>query len=167
MLTIALRYVALLTCIIWGMDGCTMFPSRSSATLPSSAFFPVEPPELNRLQAIGRAQTVQMKQCHKGPSCEDAYYTRGLLALFENRADAISVFQELHTVMPESRYDSATTGWLHLLQDRASSSSESKAVLLQLKQQVLLDLLEHRNGGEGLVEQNTDTHEKRIAELNE
>ena len=167
MLAITLRYVALLMCIFGGMSGCTIFQSRSSATLPSSAFFLIEPAELNRLQGIARAQNVQMKQCHKGPTCEDAYYTRALVALFENRADAISVFQELHTIMPESRYDSATTGWLQLLQDRASSSSESKAVLLQLKQQVLLKLLEHREGREGLVEQHTDAYEKRIAELNE
>ncbi|HMV58363.1 MAG TPA: hypothetical protein PKD38_14280, partial [Nitrospira sp.] len=66
--------------------------------------------------------------------------------------------------MPNSRYDSATTGWLNLLQDRASSSSESKAVLGQLKQQVLLKLLEHRGG---IVAQGTEAQNRRIAELNE
>ena len=166
MLPKTLRYLVLVACICitGGIAGCTIFQARSSTTLPSSAFFHVDPLELKPLQAIGRAQDIHMKQCHKGPSCEDAYYTRGLVALFENRADAISVFQELHTVMPDSRYDSATTGWLNLLQDRASSSSESKALLVQLKQQVLLKLLENR---EGIVAQDTEGHERRLAELNE
>jgi hypothetical protein len=108
---LSLAFGALIT---WGMAGCTIFQFGSSNMLPSSAFFHVEPAELKPLQAIGRAQDIHMKQCHKGPSCEDAYYTRGLVALFENRADAISVFQELHAAMPNSRYDSATTGWLNL-----------------------------------------------------
>ena len=164
MLARMLRSVALVTCIAGGAGGCLLSQSGSSTTLPSSAFFSIEPDQLGALQEIGHAQDLLMKQCHKGATCEEAYYIRGLVALFENRANAISVFQELHTVMPNSRYDSATTGWLNLLQDRASSSSESKAVLGQLKQQVLLKLLEHRGG---IVAQGTEAQNRRIAELNE
>lgn len=81
--------------------------------------------------------------------------------------EILSVFQELHTAMPNSRYDSATTGWLNLLQDSASSSSESRALLVQLKQDVLLKLLEHRDGIDGIVEQSAEEHDRRIAELNQ
>ena len=73
----------------------------SSMTLPSSAFFPVDANELKPLQAIANVQDARMKNCHKGPACEDAYYMRALVALFENRADAITVFQELRTAMPK------------------------------------------------------------------
>ena len=82
-----------------------------------------------------------MKACHKGPACEDAYYVRGLVALFENRADAITVFQELHTAMPTIRYDVATLGWLNMLQDSALSSVSSQALRAQLRQEVLHTLL--------------------------
>ena len=151
-----------------GVEGCTLLKSGSSmksgssTTLPSSAFFPVDAGELKPLQVIGQAHDNRMKNCHKGPSCEEAYYTRGLVALFENRADAITVFQELHTTMPNSRYDAATTGWLNLLQDTAPSSLYSKALLAQLKREVLHNLLERsdlttaRNGKE---------HDRRVAEL--
>lgn len=90
-----------------------MLQSGSSNTLPSSAFFPMNAAEVEPLQSIGQAQDSRIKNCHLGSSCEEAYYTRGLVALFENRADAITAFQALHNAMPNSRYDAATLGWLN------------------------------------------------------
>lgn len=135
-------FLALWMLTAGGIEGCTMMQNGSSTILPSSAFFPVDATELKPLQAIAHAQDTRMKNCHKGPACEEAYYTRGLVALFENRADAITVFQELHTAMPGNRYDVATTGWLNLLQDTAPSSDHNKALMVQLKQEVLHNLLE-------------------------
>ena len=116
-----------------------MMNGGSSTTLPSSAFFQSDGSERTALQAIATSQDAQMKTCHKGPACEDAYYIRGLVALFENRADAITVFQQLHMAMPASRYDVAALRWLHLLQDSASVSQQGMRV--QLRQEVLSTLL--------------------------
>lgn len=149
--------------IVIGTEGCTMMQPGSSTTLPSSAFFPVDVSELKPLQAIAHAQDTCMKNCHKGPACEEAYYTRGLVALFENRADAITVFQELHTAMPNSRYDVATMGWLNLLQDNALSSKHSKALMAQLKQEVLHNLLER---SDLTAVRSVKDHDRRVAELN-
>ena len=124
-----------------GIQGCTMTKSGSSTMLPSSAYFAADAAELPPLQAIAHAQDTRIKSCYKGPACEDAYYVRGLVALFENRADAIRLFQELHTAMPKSRYDGATMGWLNLLQDPALSSSSTNALRAQLRQEVLHTLL--------------------------
>jgi hypothetical protein len=146
-----------------GMEGCTIMKSGSSTTLPSSAFFTADPAEVKPLQAIAHAQDSRMKNCHKGPACEEAYYTRGLVALFENRADAITVFQELHTTMPNSRYEIATTGWLNLLQDTAPSSIYSKALMGQLKQEVLHNLLERSDLA---TVRSAKEHDRRVAELN-
>lgn len=132
----------LLVLIVGGIQGCTTMKSGSSTILPSSAFFPLDPSELKPLQAIAHVQDVRMKNCHKGPACEDAYYTRALVALFENRADAITVFQELRTAMPNSRYEVATKGWLNLLQDASLSSNHNKALMIQLRQEVLRNLLD-------------------------
>ena len=159
----------ILSLVFWtlfagGFEGCTtMSQSGSSTTLPSSAFFPTDAGELKPLQAIAHAQDSRMKNCHKGPACEEAFYTRGLVALFENRADAITVFQELHTAMPNSRYDAATTGWLNLLQDTAPSSLYSKALLGQLKQEVLHNLLER---SDLTTVRSVKDHDRRVAELN-
>ena len=152
--------------ILGGVEGCTIMKSGmksgSSTTLPSSAFFPIDAGEMKPLQVIAHAQDSRMKNCHKGLACEEAYYTRGLVALFENRADAITVFQELHTAMPNSRYDAATIGWLNLLQDTAPSSIYSKALMSQLKQEVLHNLLERSDLTAG---RSVKEHDRRVAEL--
>jgi hypothetical protein len=154
---------ALLAVLVGGIHGCTtMSQAGSSTTLPSSAFFPVDVNELKSLQTIAHAQDSRMKNCHKGPACEDAYYTRGLVALFENRADAITVFQELHTAMPNSRYEAATTGWLNLLQDTAPSSKHHQALMVQLKQEVLHNLLER---SDLTALRTVKDHDRRVAEL--
>lgn len=153
---------ALWMLIVGGIEGCTTMPSGSSATLPSSAFFPVEANELKSLQAIAHVQDSRLKNCHKGPACEEAYYTRALVALFENRADAITVFQELHTAMPNSRYEVATVGWLNLLQDASLSSNQNKALMVQLKQEVLHNLLDRSDVA---TVKTVKDHDRRTAEL--
>lgn len=145
-----------------GIAGCTMMKAGSSTTLPSSAYFSSDAAELTPLKAIAQAQDTRMKTCHKGSACEDAYYARGLVALFENRADAIRVFQELHTAMPTSRYDAATIGWLNLLQDTAVSSMASKALRGQLRQEVLHTLLGHPDLTSA---RNMKERDLRVAEL--
>jgi hypothetical protein len=101
-----------------------------------------EPDELRMLQAISKAQEARIKACQKGQLCEEASYLRGLVALFENRADAMTTFQGLHDAMPASRYDAAIVGWLDLLQDPALASPHSRALMTQLKEEVLHTLTE-------------------------
>jgi hypothetical protein len=157
------RYLILGLLLMMGVGSCTAWRSSSSANLPSSAFFSIDAAQLSSLQAIGQAQDARMKNCHKGTACEEAYYTRGLVALFENRADAITVFQELHTAMPDSRYDVATSNWLNLLQDSAPVSVYSQALMIQLKQEVLHNLLERSDVAD---RRRLQDHERRVAELN-
>ncbi len=129
----------LFTVSIWG---CALTKTSSSTTLPSSAYFAVDPSELKSLHALARTQEARMKGCPKSTGCEDAYYTRGLVALFENRADAINMFQELRTTMPNSRYAAASIRWLYLLQTSSSRSSHNAILLDQLRHEVLHVLLD-------------------------
>lgn len=129
----------LFTVSIWG---CALTKTSSSTTLPSSAYFAVDPSELKSLHALARTQEARMKSCPKSTGCEDAYYTRGLVALFENRADAINMFQELRTTMPNSRYAAASIRWLYLLQTSSSRSSHNAILLDQLRHEVLHVLLD-------------------------
>ncbi len=136
-------HLILCTVIAGAMGGCMSMKGGSSTTLPTSAFFQSDGSERATLRAIASAQEPVAKTCHKGPACEDAYYIRGLIALFENRADAITIFQQLHMAMPASRYDGAVVGWLHVLQDTASLSVSSQAIRDQLRQEVLSTLSIH------------------------
>ncbi|HNV24950.1 MAG TPA: hypothetical protein PKI21_01720 [Nitrospira sp.] len=155
-------YFTLLLVLVSVIEGCTTMQSGTSTTLPSSAFFPVDASELKPLQALAHAQDARMKSCHKGPACEDAYYTRALVALFENRADAITVFQELRTAMPNSRYEVSTVGWLNLLQDASVSSNHNRALMVQLKQEVLHNLFDR---SEVATARPVRDHDRRVAEL--
>ncbi len=154
----------LILCIViaGAMGGCMSMKGGSSTTLPTSAFFQSDGSERATLRAIASAQEPVAKTCHKGPACEDAHYIRGLVGLFENRSDAITAFQQLHTAMPTSRYDVATLGWLNLLQDSTSSSLSSQALRAQLRQEVLHTLL-------GPVDmtavRGVTTHDARVVEL--
>ncbi|MEO8325496.1 MAG: hypothetical protein ABI618_06585 [Nitrospirota bacterium] len=120
-----------------GIGGCTGMQAKASSATILSAFFAAEPDELKILQARSKAQDARILACHKRQECEDAYYVRGLVALFVNRADAVANFQGLHSAMPTSRYEVATVGWLDLLQDQALSSPHSRALMTQLKEEVL------------------------------
>lgn len=149
---------------VLSFSGCVMTNSHSTVTLPNSAFFASEPAELKALQAIAKMQEGRLKSCSKAtPVCEDAYYTKGLVALFENRADAINVFQELHTTMPNGRHASSSLRWLYLLQDNTHASPYHTAILAQLRQEVLHSLLvrEDQSAVRRVKEQ-----ERKVAELN-
>ena len=148
--------------LLLGLSGCSAAKPRSSGVLPSSAYFPADPAELKTLQTLGKAHEARMKTCSKSVSlCEDAYYGRGLVALFENRADAINIFQELHTTMPNSRYTASTLRWLNLLQDNAPASSHSSMLFAQLRQEVLHQLLDRDELSAG---RRTKEQERKLAE---
>lgn len=149
--------------LLFSLSACMAAKPRSSAVLPSSAYFPADPTELKALQALGKAHETRMKTCAKSVSlCEDAYYGRGLIALFENRADAINIFQELHTTMPNSRYTPSTLRWLNLLQDNAPASNHNSVLFAQLRQEVLHQLLDRDELSAG---RRTKEQERKVAEV--
>lgn len=148
---------------VFGITGCGMMKPRTSVTLPSSAFFVADPTDLKTLQLVAKAQDARLKACAKSTgACEEAYYTRGLVALFENRADAINFFQELHTTVPNGRYATSSQRWLSLLQDTSPASSHNRALLAQLREEILHDLLERE---EAVVGRRSKEQERKIAEL--
>ncbi|MFZ1502210.1 MAG: hypothetical protein WAS50_03580, partial [Nitrospira sp.] len=100
--------------LISGFLGCS--GTSPFVTLPSSAFFEADAKEREALQVVSRAQESRRANCQQAGTCEEVTYTRGLVALFENREDAIHAFQELRTTVPNGRYAASSTRWLTLLQ---------------------------------------------------
>lgn len=127
--------------LVAGFLGCAGGP-RSSVTLPSSAFFETDLKERESLQVVSRAQESRRANCQQSATCEEVTYTRGLVALFENREDAINTFQELRTTMPYGRYAASSTRWLALLQGGQPASTRQSPLFIQLRQEILHGLLE-------------------------
>ena len=157
------RILTVSLALLIGVSGCGIVKARTSVTLPSSAYFMADPGELKALQTLGKAHEARMKTCAKSvPLCEEAYYGRGLVALFENRADAINIFQELQTTMPNNRYAASTLRWLNLLQDSAPASTHNSVLLAQLRQEVLHSLFDRDELSAG---RRTKDQERKLAEL--
>lgn len=139
------QIAALLTVCVLVTCGCTTNRLKSPTSLPSSAYFEIDPLNLEALHTLARTQEARIRVCHTAKGCDHAAYTRGLIALFENRADAINIFQELRTTMPDSRYTAESIRWLYLLQERFTPSSHHSALQAQLRDAVLHRLLEGKD----------------------
>ena len=111
----------LLLVLLISTPGCSGLKAGANGTLPSSAYFAVELKDLNALHSLARKQEAVLKGCTK-LSCEDARYTLGLVALFENRADALNIFQQLHTTTPDGLFATSSARWIQLLQDSVPSA---------------------------------------------
>jgi hypothetical protein len=131
--------------ILWfllvGVSGCAG-GAGSSVTLPSSAYFETSAKEREALHVVSRSQESRRASCQQSATCEELAYTRGLIALFENREDAINIFQELRTTAPNSRYAVSSSRWISLLQGAEAMSSRQGLLFLQLRQEILQGLLE-------------------------
>ena len=146
--------------LISGFFGCAS--AGPFVTLPSSAFFETDVKEREALQVVSRTQEARRANCQQNASCEEVTYLRGLVALFENREDAIHAFQELGTTVPNGRYAASSTRWLTLLQGGQPASVRHEPLFMQLRQEILHGLLDPDTlaASRKLKEQ-----ERRIAEV--
>lgn len=144
-----------------GLCGCAGSPGLG-VTLPSSAFFEADSKEQEALRVVSRAQESRRANCQQSATCEEVTYTRALVALFENREDAINAFQELRTTVPNGRYAASSTRWITLLQGGQPASARQSPLFIQLRQEILHGLLEPETlaASRKLREQ-----ERRIAEM--
>jgi hypothetical protein len=113
--------------LISGFFGCA--GAGPFVTLPSSAFFETDVKEREALQVVSRTQEARRANCQQNASCEEVTYLRGLVALFENREDAIHAFQELRTTVPNGRYAASSTRWLTLLQGGQLGIRQARAAV--------------------------------------
>lgn len=103
----------------WGCAELTPVPP------PSSPFFTVEAGEAKMLQNFGRRQEVLLGKCEESNSCDHAYFTRALAALFENREIAAKYFTKVIAVSPKSHLAASSKQWLRLLQTTSSTTELS------------------------------------------
>ncbi len=148
--------------IMMAVGGCA--GGLTSVNLPSSAFFETDSKEREALRVVSRAQESRRANCGQSATCEEVSYTRGLVALFENREDAINAFRELHTTVPNGHYAASSARWLTLLQGGQLASARQSPLFIQLRQEILHGLLEPDSLA---VSRRTQEQERRIAEVNQ
>lgn len=100
------------------VSGCASWMSPLPLNQP---YFHIEPAESKNYQALARKQEALAQKCNETSTCDHAYFTRGLLGLYESREVAEKYFGKVLAVAPKSQVAASSKAWLKLLQDGNSS----------------------------------------------
>ena len=109
---------------------CAAWTTPPSGSRP---YFSADPREAKTFQALARKQESLIAKCGESNSCDQVYFTRGLIGLYESREVAEKYFGKVLAVAPKSPLAASSKAWLELLQqptvpgNRSWSESVSKA----------------------------------------
>jgi hypothetical protein len=84
-----------------------------------------DPGETKVLRSLSQKQDAVLAACQQTASCDHANFTRGLLALYENRDTAATYFQRVIATAPKSRLAASSDLWLQLLRDSPTLTQPS------------------------------------------
>lgn len=96
------------------VSGCASWTSPLPLNQP---FFYVDSGESKLYQILAKKQDAIVQKCNETSSCDHAYFTRGLLGLYESREVAEKYFGKVLAVAPKSQLAASSKAWLKLLQD--------------------------------------------------
>jgi hypothetical protein len=103
---------------ISALTACTSVPTSPPAVNSTSGpFFTVDPNEARTYRTLAREQEVRLARCSQEHTCDQAHFTRALIALFENQQLAMKHFQEVLSASPHSRLVAVSQDWVRLLDD--------------------------------------------------
>jgi hypothetical protein len=146
--------------LIPGAMSCLLFLAGCAAWSPapqfSQPYFTADPGELKSLQALAKKQDLLAQKCTERNSCEQVYYTRALVGLYESRDSASKYFEKVIAVAPKSPLASSSKLWIELIERHAApieqswlqsvmaapAISESQAILAQASSRLVRDLLD-------------------------
>lgn len=133
--------------------GCASWAPSSGSSQP---YFSVEPADAKAMHALARKQDAAVAKCGEHNSCDHAYFTRALIALYENHDQAVKYFEKVIGLAPKGQLAASSKLWLQLLQqypaptDRswaaavlgAPSISDGQVALGQASDRLVRDLLD-------------------------
>ena len=93
------------------LEGCATLQAPGS-----SPYFSSDQLDAKALQHLIRKQETQISKCNMKGSCDHAYFTRALAALYENQELAVRYFEKVITVAPKSPLSISSKIWIQLLQ---------------------------------------------------
>lgn len=130
-----LRYGSglLLTGILWGCAMVTSTPPPSPPT--PAALFQADASDTAILQAVHREQEILLSTCAQHQSCDQVYFTRAMVSLFQNREEAATSFQQTIAVAPNGPFAEPSALWVRFLANRSfypASTDEPAGALLEV-----------------------------------
>jgi len=139
----------------------TTVPTPSPSTSSSSGpFFHIDANEAKAYRVLAREHDLHLATCAQERTCEQAHFSRALLALFDNQQTAAKHFQDVIAVAPKSRLAMASGDWLILLQD-VPPEHERHGHLAKATQSVILELLNR----EQAVKEELSARERKLKDL--
>ena len=135
-------------CVLLGTSCAAISPS------PDSPLFVPDSDDLKRNHALSQRQDILFPKCEKAHACAHVNFTKGLLALFENRGAALENFKKVVDLVPNSRLAASSQSWIALLEshqnpsawnqfmDNFKVSREEDKVFTLATKQLVRDLLE-------------------------
>lgn len=115
---------AVLSIVPLVLSGCASWTSPLPLNQP---YFHVDSAESKNYQALAKKQEVLVQKCNETSTCDHAYFTRGLLGLYESRDIAEKYFGKVLAVAPKSQLAASSKAWLKLLQERSAQKDPSWA----------------------------------------
>ncbi len=113
------RMAALVPVLLLGLSACSSVPGTSSNGLPDSPLFPSDSLELARYEKTIQGRDHAWPVCDGAGACASAHFTRALVALYRNQAEAASHFQAVVEQAPDTPKADASRVWLRLLSANA------------------------------------------------
>ena len=122
----------LMTGMLWGCAMVNNTPSSGSAPL-----FQADATDIVLLETVHREQEARLSTCTQHQSCDQVYFTRAMLALFQNREAAAASFQQAIAVAPNGPFADSSALWIRFLANRpfhpASADKPDRSLLEVVK----------------------------------
>jgi hypothetical protein len=115
--------------------------SLSPAPAPSSPFFQADSEEAKYYRTAAHTQDLELARCSAWSECDQAYFTRALIALFESREAATRYFQNVIAMSPKSHLAGSSRSWLQLLHESPVSTMPESLMVVTTKR-LVRDMLE-------------------------
>ena len=135
------------------LAGCVAWSPSPEFSQP---YFTVDQGETKSLHALAKKQEALAQKCIERNTCDQVYFIRALLGLYESRDSASKYFEKVIAVAPKSQLASSSKLWIELLERHAApveqswfqsvmaapAISESQAILAQASNRLVRDLLD-------------------------
>lgn len=146
--------------LVLGLAACSSMHGPPGVTSP---YFVPDQRDVKRYQALAREQDNVLARCGQPDACALAHFTRGLVALYQNREVAAMHFQQVVAAFPKHHLASSSELWLELLGDpRAEPGRDGP--FAEATERLVRDLLDRETRIRQLTKQLT-TREKQVEQL--